>query len=76
MPVFKASDDKYYISGPGERVYVRMSLEKTFGGRVTCHINADPSKTLEVYIGKSNPDDNGIIQRSEAVCEQYGYIDR
>lgn len=90
MPVFKASNGRYYTSGPGHKVYVRMSLEggrhtgkyftclccNFYKTRVKCYMDNDPLVVVKVYIGKSNPDSKGTVQRSEAVTEQYGHIQR
>ena len=39
-PIFKASDGKYYMTGPGDKVYVRISLE----GNNFCKKEVDSKK--------------------------------
>jgi hypothetical protein len=84
-PVFRATDGKYYMTGPGEKVYVRMSLENNnhlgfkrilgfkFRRAPKCYLDDDPTQVIYVS-WDSNPDWDGGIQRSEAISEQYGYI--
>ena len=84
-PIFRASDGKFYMTGPGEKVYVRISLEsnnhlgikRMFGfewtRKVKCRLDGQPKSVIYASWG-NNPDFTGGIMRSEAFSEQYGNI--
>lgn len=83
--VYKAANGKYYNTGPGDKCYVRMSLENgkdkgvgtlccfKYNKCIKCYLHSDPSVEIKLS-WKRNPNAKGRLQRSEAMIEYYGYI--